>query len=853
MAEFIFASISLAALFALAMNRAPLWLWALGAAVFTLTAQMGLVHGHLHRPVFTLWALFGWLVALALFDLSFKAMRRKYVVLPAYRALKSVMPTISDTEREALQAGTVGWDAELFGGTPDWSKLRRVAPITLTAEEREFLDGPTVELCKRLNDWRIRHELHDIPDDIWRFVCDNGFLGMLISKPHGGLGFSAQAQSLILGKISSRSPDGVTIVMVPNSLGPGELIEKYGTDAQKEHFLPRLARGDEIPCFALTGPFSGSDAASMRDIGIVTRGLHEGKETLGLKLTWDKRYITLAPKATLLGLVFRLFDPENLLGRGEDVGITLALVPTNHPGVEIGRRHLPAGASFPNGPTRGRDVFIPIDWIIGGAERAGQGWRMLMSCLAAGRSISLPATSAAAAKSMLRTTTAYARIRKQFNLPIGFMEGVEEPLARMVEAAYELEAARAVTASMVSAGEKPAVISALLKYVSTERMRQSVNDALDIHGGRGICDGPSNYIQGAYQMVPVGITVEGANILTRTLITFAQGALRSHPYLFTEIEALQDEDRERGVEIFAETFDKHVAFTLSNATGALFHNVTFGVFASSPPNAGATRHWWQQLARASRSFALVADLTVALLGGGLKVKQKITGRMADALSELYLLSAVLKRFEDDGRPAADLKLVDYCARNCLYRFDQALLGTLRNFPMRWAAWLMRPLVFPVGAIRRPASDKAGKEIVRAALQPGAFRDRLTMGIFTSVDPSDRVGLLEYTLLKVVANEEAERKLERAIRSGAVRRYHNTDWIAEAEQKGVLSGEEARALAEQRDLVERVIGVDDFAASDISPRRSMSPTPDIAAKAPAPSGQPVPLEQQEHQQEHIAAE
>jgi acyl-CoA dehydrogenase len=400
----------------------------------------------------------------------------------------------------------------------------------------------------------------------------------------------------------------------------------------------------------------------------------------------------------------------------------------------------------------------------------------------------------------------------------------------------------------VSAGEKPAVISALLKYVSTERMRQSVNDALDIHGGRGICDGPSNYIQGAYQMVPVGITVEGANILTRTLITFAQGALRSHPYLFTEIEALQDQDSERGIEVFARTFDDHVAFTVSNAAGALFHNVTFGAFASAPPNAGATRGWWHELARASRSFALVADLTVALLGGGLKVKQKITGRMADALAELYLLSAVLKRYEDDGRPKADLKLVDYCARNCLYRFDQALLGTLRNFPVTAAGWLMRPFVFPLGA-RRPASDGEGKAIVRAALQPGEFRDRLTRDIFISNDPGDPVGLLEFTLQKVVANEEADRKLERAIRSGAVRRYHNNDWIAEAKEKGVLSGEEARSLAEQRDLVARVIGVDDFAASDISPRRSPKPAPDVAAKAPAPPGQPVPPEQQEH----IAAE
>ena len=832
MAEVIFALVSILALFALAMNRASLRVWALAVAALTLSAQMGLAQGDLHWPVFSLWSLLGWLVAGLFFLAGLPEIKRNYVVLPAFRALKGAMPTISETEREALEAGTVGWDAELFSGTPDWEKLRRVPPITLTAEERAFLDGPTAELCKKLDDWRIRHELHDIPDDIWRFVCDRGFLGMLISKKHGGLGFSAQAQSLILGKISSRSPGGVTIVMVPNSLGPGELIEKYGTPEQKAHYLPRLARGEEIPCFALTGPFSGSDAASMQDIGVVTRGQHAGRDMLGIRLTWDKRYITLAPKATLLGLAFRLFDPENHLDRGEDVGITLALIPTDHPGVEIGRRHLPGGTGFPNGPTRGRDVFVPLDWIIGGEERAGQGWRMLMSCLAAGRSISLPATSAAAAKSMLRASTAYARIRKQFNLPIGFMEGVEEPLARMIETAYTLEAARALTASMVSAGEKPAVISALLKYVSTERMRQSTNDALDIHGGKGICDGPRNYLQGAYQMVPVTITVEGANILTRTLITFAQGALRSHPYLFAEIEALQDQDRRRGTERFARAFEEHVAFTVSNAAGALFHNLTFGAFASAPPNAGDTRRWWRELARASRSFALVADATVALLGGGLKVRQKITGRMADALAELYLLSAVLKRYDDDGRPGEDLKLVTYCARNCLYRFDQALLGTLRNFPVRLAAWAMTPLVFPLGA-RRPARDEAGKEIVRAALEPGAFRDRLTRDIFMTDDPRDRGGLLDYTLAKVVECEEADRKLERAIRKGEVKRFHDKDWLAEAKEKGVLSEAEAGSLAELRDLVARVIAVDDFSASELARGRSPAPesTPQESASRP----------------------
>jgi len=829
-AELIFVSLSIAAVFALAMNRASLRAWAIAVAVFTVCLQLWLG--------FPLWTFLGWILTGLLAAASVPEIKRKYVTLPAYSALKGMMPTISDTEREALQAGTIGWDAELFSGTPDFAKLRRVAPITLTDEERAFLDGPTNELCRLLDDWRIRHTLHDIPDDIWRFVCDNGFLGMLISREHGGLGFSAQAQSLVLGKISSKSADGVTIVMVPNSLGPGELIEKYGTETQKAHYLPRLAKGEEIPCFALTGPFSGSDAAAMRDVGVVTRGMHEGKETLGVKLTWDKRYITLAPKATLLGLAFRLFDPDNHLGQGTDIGITLGLIPTDHPGVEIGRRHLPGGAAFPNGPTKGRDVFVPMDRIIGGPGGAGQGWRMLMSCLAAGRSISLPATSAACAKAMLRRSTAYARIRTQFGLPIGFMEGVEEPLARLVENAYGLEAARAVTASMVSAGEKPAVISALLKYVSTDRMRQSVNDALDIHGGRGICDGPSNYLQGAYQMVPVGITVEGANILTRTLITFAQGALRSHPYLFAEIEALQDRDRERGIETFEKTFDEHRAFLLSNAAGSLFHNVTFGVFAPAPQNTGGVTRWWRQLSRAARSFALVADLTVALLGGGLKVKQKITGRMADALAELYLLSSILKRFEDDGRPTEDLKLVNYCAANCLARFDQALRGVIDNFPVRWAAWLMGPLVLPFG-VRRLAQDQDGKAIVRAALAPSAFRDRLTRDIYASDDAETGIGLLEATLAKVVACEEAEKKLERAIRRGEVKRFHDNDWIAEAEAKGVVSADEARTLAELRDMVARVIAVDDFSAAELVRK----------ASTPAKSDQ---LNKSDHP-EHIAAE
>ncbi len=816
MAEIIFLLICLGVATGLALYRAPLVAWAVAVAVATVLFKLGLVNGTLSMPGSGFLSFVGWIPAVVLGALCYEPLRRAALVQPVFKGIKRVLPTVSKTEQEALEAGTIGWDAELFSGEPDWNKLKAVSPVRLTDEEQQFLDGPTEQLCEMLDDWEIRHKAHDIPERIWNFVRSKGFLGMLISKEHGGLGFSPQAQSLILGKIASKSPDAVTIVMVPNSLGPGELIEKYGTAEQKSYWLPRLAQGKEIPCFALTGPTSGSDAANMRDIGIVSKGMHDGREVVGIKVSWDKRYISLGPNATVLGLAFRLFDPENLLGKGEDIGITLALIRTDHPGVRIGRRHLPGGAAFPNGPNWGKNVFIPMDWVIGGVDRVGHGWRMLMSCLSAGRSISLPASSTAGAKSLLRATTAYARIRKQFGIPIGRMEGIEERLARLVESAYVCEAGRAVTASMVAGGEKPAVISALLKYQSTERMRQCVNDAMDIHGGKAICDGPSNYIQGAYQMVPVGITVEGANILTRTLITFSQGALRSHPWLYREIQAVQDPDEERGFRAFEEALDGHIAFATANCLGSLFHNVTGGFFASAPDDAGDAARWYKQLARSSRSFALVADLSVALLGGGLKVKQKITGRLADALSELYLLSCVLKRFEDDGQPAKDMKIVEYCARNCLYRFQEAIRGVLDNFPVRPAAWMLWPLVFPLGAPRRPASDQLGKAIVSLAMQPGEVRDRLTRDIFISDKENTPTGLLEVTLSKVIAAEGAEKKIEQGIRDGKVHRYHGLDWFQEAVEENVITAEEAELLKEAEDLVARVIAVDHFDPTELVP-------------------------------------
>ena len=812
----IFLMIVIVAVFAMAILQTRLIVWATAATILTAAWQGGVFQGTLKIPDPTLWTVMGWLPALILTVLAIPSIRMSILTGPVYAIVRKILPKVSDTEQQALDAGTIGFDAELFSGRPDWDKLRSIAPVTLSDDERAFLEGPTEELCRMLDDWQIRHSQKEIPEPIWDFVRQNGFLGMLISKEHGGLGFSAQAQSLILGKISSRSPDAVTIVMVPNSLGPGELIEKYGTPEQKAQYLGPLASGAEIPCFSLTGPTSGSDAATMRDIGVVECGMHNGTETLGIRLTWDKRYITLAPKATLLGLAFQLFDPEGHLGKGDRIGITVAIIPADHPGINIGNRHLPCGAAFPNGPNWAQDVFIPIEWIIGGAEMAGQGWRMLMECLSAGRAISLPSSSAAGAKTMLRVSTAYGRIRKQFGLPIARMEGLEEPLVRTIEHAYVLEAARGVTCSMVDAGEKPSVISAIMKYQSTSRLRQTVNDAMDVHGGKGICDGPSNYLQSAYQMVPVGITVEGANILTRSLITFAQGALRSHPYLFKEIQAAKSENRKQGLIDFDTAFCGHAGFAVANVFGALFHNLTGGMFGRLPSGALETAQWYRQLSRSSRNFALVADLTVSLLGGGLKIKQKLTGRLSDALSELYFLGCALKRFEDDGRPADDRAVLELVVRNGLYRIEHALRGAIDNFPIAPARILMRWLVFPLGAHYKPAADAIGHKVVRQALEPGEFRDRLTRDIFVSKDAEDPTGILEVTLEKVIAAEEAEKKMERALRAGTLRRFHGIDWISDAVEKNILSEAEAALVREADKLTARVIAVDHFDPAELKP-------------------------------------
>jgi len=802
----------------LAMWRAPLWQWALLALV------VGLLSRVVMTPIFAI-DLISWGTIVALIPavilglLCVTPARRAAVTGPAYKLVKSILPRVSRTEQEALDAGTVGWDAELFSGKPRWDKLLNIRKATLTAEEQAFLDGPVNVVCSMIDDWDTRHNRADLTPEVWAFLKEKGFLGMLIGKEHGGLGFSAQAQSQVVSKVASRSVAAGITVMVPNSLGPGELLEKYGTAEQKAKYLHRLAKGIDVPCFALTGPHAGSDAAGMRDVGVVTHGTVDGKKVLGVRLSWDKRYITLAPVATLVGLAFNLHDPDHLLGETEHVGITLALIPADYPGVEIGRRHYPARSAFMNGPIKGKNVFIPMDMLIGGTAYAGQGWRMLMECLSTGRAISLPAIGTVSIKHALRVTSAYARIRRQFGIAVGIMEGVADPLSRMVRSAYTFEAARGLTASMVDEGQKPAVISALLKYRTTEAMRDRVNDALDIHGGRAVQDGPSNYLFSGYMTTPVAITVEGANILTRTLITFAQGALRAHPYLYTEIESVQNADKRAGLVAFDAAFSGHISFMLRNMVGSFLHAVSFGRFASSPDKtAPEMAKWYRQLARYSQSFALVGDWTVAFLGGDLKRKQRLSGRMADILSDLYLLSAVLRRYEDEGKIAEDKPLVDAIARDHLYAIEQGFAGVFQNFPSPVLRWLMRILVFPLGRHRKPASDRETYRFARAVLRPGAFRDRLTMGTYVSTDPKDVTGVLEDAMIKVTKAEDIEAKFVRAVKKGIVERRLDRDAITDAVAAGVIDEAEAATLRLADVATDRVIKVDDFEFDELAAKQ-----------------------------------
>ncbi|WP_341668305.1 acyl-CoA dehydrogenase [Alcaligenes sp. SDU_A2] len=761
-----------------------------------------------------------------------RELRMKWLSRPIYQAFSRVLPTMSQTERDALEAGTVWWESELFRGKPDWDTLNGYPPFQLSHDERQFLDNEVNTVCAMIDDWQLSQHDLDMPPPVWDYLKQNRFFSLIIPKEYGGRGFSAQAHSAVVAKLSTRNSALSVSVMVPNSLGPAELLLHYGTPEQKQHYLPRLADGRDIPAFALTSPWAGSDAAAIPDSGIVCMGQWQGRQVLGMKVTWDKRYITLAPVCTLLGLAFRLYDPDGLLGDEKDIGITCALVPSDHPGVQTGRRHFPLNAMFMNGPTRGNDVFMPLEFIIGGPAMAGQGWRMLMECLAAGRSISLPASFTGMAKLTSRAVGGYAAVRTQFRSPISKFEGVEEALARIAGHTYAMDAARTMTAAAVDLGEKPSVVSAIVKYHITERGRIVVNDGMDVIGGKGICLGPSNFLGRAYQQLPVGITVEGANILTRSLIIFGQGAIRCHPYILDEMKAALSTDREAGLHRFDTVFWAHVRYTLANTVRALGLGLGGWRLLRGPGDtARAMRPYYAQASRYSAAFALLADASMLVLGGSLKMRERLSSRLGDALSQLYILSAVLKRYHDEGQQTEDTPLAHWAAQDALQRTQQALDGVLRNLPNRPLAWALRLLVFPLGTRRLGPSDKLDHAVATLLTQPGAARDRLTHDTYLPPNEHEPVGAIEAALQATLNTREIDAKIRQFEKSGqlATNPKANVRDLAEAVfQAGGITAQEYDMVKVRNTLRDRVIAVDDFPFDlhpDSAPPQTMNKEPD----------------------------
>jgi acyl-CoA dehydrogenase len=801
---FLLAAALIAAFLVLGYSGAPGWTWGLALA-FALGASAAA------GRVGTASAAIAIVVLLALTGLlSAPRVRRRLVSDRILAVFRKIMPPMSQTEADAINAGTVWWDGELFSGAPNWSKLHAYPVPQLSAEEQSFIDNECEQLCRMVSEWETTHHHYDMSPDAWQFIKEKGFLGMIIPKLYGGKGFSAIAHSAVIQKLSTRSSTAAVTVMVPNSLGPAELLLHYGTDEQKGYYLPRLARGLEIPCFGLTNPYAGSDAAAIPDAGIVTRGIWQGKEVLGMRVTWEKRYITLGPVATLLGLAFRLHDPEHLIGDKDDIGITCALVPTDTPGVNIGRRHLPLNAAFQNGPNWGKDVFMPLDWIIGGSKMAGQGWRMLMESLAAGRSISLPSSNVGMAKLAVRATGAYARVRRQFRTPIGRFEGIEEALTRMGGNLYVIDAVRRVTAGAVDLGERPSVLSAIAKYHVTERARQVVIDAMDVLGGKGICLGPSNFMGRVYQQLPVSITVEGANILTRSLIIFGQGAIRCHPFVLKEMTAARERDLEMASSVFDAALWGHIRFAVKNGVRAFIMGLTGSHWVFLPPGlAPEMRRYHQQVTRFSAAFAFLSDVSMIVLGGGLKRREKLSARLGDILSLMYLVSCTLKRYEDEGRQQADAPLAHWAIWDAMFKAQNAFEGVISNYPNRVVAWLLRRVIFPLGRPYVVPSDKLGHEVARLLIEGSATRDRLTAGMFVPRDEYDAVGAVETALAAVAAAEVVEQKIRAAERAQQIPDSETAESIELALRSGILSRGEAEKLTRARQLVDRVIRVDDF--------------------------------------------
>tara|TARA_B110000902_G_scaffold126115_1_gene147179 strand:- start:3280 stop:5706 length:2427 start_codon:yes stop_codon:yes gene_type:complete len=759
-------------------------------------------------------SLISWIIfTLAALVFNIVEFRKKNISSPLLSLFKNIMPEMSSTEQEALEAGTTWFDADLFRGSPDWKKLHTYPQPKLSTDEKTFINGPVEELCKMVNDWHITHERADLPPKIWKFLKEHKFFAMIIKKQYGGLEFGAYAQSCVLQKLTGVSSTLASTVGVPNSLGPGELLQYYGTTEQQDYYLPRLAMGDEIPCFALTSPEAGSDAGAISDVGIVCNGVFQGEKMLGMRLTWNKRYITLAPIATVLGLAFKLQDPDKLLGEKSDLGITCALIPTNLEGITIGRRHFPLNIAFQNGPTQGEQVFVPLSFIIGGVEMAGQGWRMLVECLSVGRAITLPSTSAGGIKSIALATGAYSRIRRQFKLPIGKMEGIEEPLARIGGNAYLMDAVTTMSTGAIDLGEKPSVISAISKYHLTEKMRSSVIDAMDIHGGKGICMGPSNYLARAYQGAPIAITVEGANILTRNMIIYGQGAIRCHPYVLAELQAANCEDEVQALSDFDHALFGHIGFALSNILRSFWFSLT-GAKLLPTPFKDETRQYYQQLTRFSANLAMLSDISMLSLGGNLKRKERLSARLGDILSYLYLSSATLKRFNDEGRQKADLPLVQWALEDCLFKTQEAIDELINNFPNRLIAAVLRLIILPFGKPLTKPSDRLDHKVAQFLQTPSEARTRLGQGQYLTPMPNNTLGMLEQTLNDIIISEPLYEKVCRAV--GTKLPFYQLDKIAEA---GLIAGAITQSEAEHLRKTEigrmAAINVDDFAPEELS--------------------------------------
>ena len=770
-----------------------------------------------------LWALFAVMVVPNLIEV-----RREKITKPLLAVYRKMLPSMSDTEREALEAGSIWWDGELFSGMPDWDKLMSFQAPRLSEEEQAFVDGPCEELCRMIDDWAINHEIGDMPKEVWDYIIEKKFFAMIIPKKYGGLEFSAYANSVVIRKLASRSAVASSTIGVPNSLGPAELLLHYGTEEQKQRYLPGLASGTEIPCFALTSPQAGSDAASLIDSGVVCKGQWQGKTITGIRLNWSKRYITLAPVATVLGLAFKLYDPDHLIGDQDEYGITAALIPTDTEGVEVGRRHNPLSIAFMNGPTTGKDVFVPLDCIIGGPEMAGKGWKMLVELLSVGRAITLPSTAAGGGQAASWSTGAYAAIRKQFNTSIANFEGVGDAMTRIAGHTYIMNAAVSVTAGAIDQGEKPAVPSAILKYHCTEMGRKVANDAMDVHAGKGVMMGPNNYLGRGYMATPIAITVEGANILTRSLIIYGQGAIRCHPFVLRELQSAADDDRDRGLIEFDDALFGHIGYAISNIARSFFLALTHAKFSRVPLNT-PTRRYYQNINRYSAAFALASDFAMLTLGGDLKKRELLSARLGDILSSMYLASCVLKHFENEGRRATDLPLVEWSVRTLMYQAQESLHEFLLNIPNRWVSWFLRLFIFPRGRTYKNPSDELGSRVVDIITTPGEARDRLSRYAYTTLEPGNPLGQLQEALELAREQEPLEKRLRQARKEGLIRSDYIGLQIGEAEKAQVISKAEANSLRDYHEKVAALLDVDDFAADEFLHR----PAADMLPEEPAP--------------------